>query len=188
MGMKLMGFKPTRSLKVYHNIKHSYFVYPDEKKVIGSSQATDALVKEMIKRDKVAIVRFIPRDNSVVRFCALVPQDEKTDEDGFQVPPGFQLIFLPYADDVKDLEPILEAAGMDDQAVNVDDLSRKEVDSAKLMVKNLAIKFDSRNFENPSLQKFYSGLQALALNEKEPQFEDHLLPDLEGMQKFKGII
>jgi hypothetical protein len=38
----------------------------------------------MIKDDKIAIVRFIPRDNSVVRFCALLPQDEKIDdEDGF---------------------------------------------------------------------------------------------------------
>jgi len=36
-GMKLMGFKPKSFLKVYHNIKHSYFMYPDEKKTKGSS-------------------------------------------------------------------------------------------------------------------------------------------------------
>jgi ATP-dependent DNA helicase 2 subunit 1 len=35
-GMKLMGFKPKSSLKIYHNIKHSYFVFPDEKKTKGS--------------------------------------------------------------------------------------------------------------------------------------------------------
>ncbi len=68
-----MGFKPRKALKVYHNIKHSYFIYPDEKRVTGSSQVIDALVKEMIKDDKIAIVRFIPRDNSAVRFCALLP-------------------------------------------------------------------------------------------------------------------
>lgn len=33
----------------------------------------DALIQEMIREDKLAIVRFIPRDNSVVRFCALLP-------------------------------------------------------------------------------------------------------------------
>jgi ATP-dependent DNA helicase 2 subunit 1 len=71
--MKLMGFKPRSFLKVYHNIKHSYFIYPDEKRVTGSSQVIDALVKEMIRDDKIAIVRFIPRDNSAVRFCALLP-------------------------------------------------------------------------------------------------------------------
>lgn len=68
-----MGFKPRSALKVYHNIKHSYFIYPDEKRVTGSSCVTDALIKEMIAEDKIAIVRFIPRDNSVVRFCALIP-------------------------------------------------------------------------------------------------------------------
>jgi ATP-dependent DNA helicase 2 subunit 1 len=65
----------------------------------------DALIREMIKEDKIAIVRFIPRENSIVRFCALVPQEEKIDEeDGFQTPPGFQLIFLPFADDIRDLD------------------------------------------------------------------------------------
>lgn len=37
MGMTLMGFKPKSYLKYYHNVKHSIFVYPDEKKVKGSS-------------------------------------------------------------------------------------------------------------------------------------------------------
>ena len=73
VGMKLMGFKPKNYLKVYHNVKHSYFIYPDEKRVTGSSQVLDALIKELIREDKIAIVRFIPRDNTVVRFCALVP-------------------------------------------------------------------------------------------------------------------
>jgi ATP-dependent DNA helicase 2 subunit 1 len=83
-GMKLMGFKPMSYLKVYHNVKHSYFMYPDEKKTKGSSQCTDALIKEMIAQNKVAIVKFIPRENSQVKFCAMVAQDEKIDpHDGF---------------------------------------------------------------------------------------------------------
>ena len=36
-GMQLLGFKDRSYLKVYHNIRHSYFIYPDEKKVSGSS-------------------------------------------------------------------------------------------------------------------------------------------------------
>ena len=56
------------------------------------------------------------------------------------------------------------------------------------MVKNLTIQFDSLNFENPSIQKFYSGLQALALNEKEPeQINDLLEPDYQGMKIFKPV-
>jgi len=64
-----MGFKDKSYLKVYHNIKHSYFVFPDEKKTTGASQCSDALIKEMIKEDKIAIVKFIPRENSPVRFA-----------------------------------------------------------------------------------------------------------------------
>lgn len=36
-GLKLLGFKSLETLKVYHNIKPSYFVYPDEAKIKGSS-------------------------------------------------------------------------------------------------------------------------------------------------------
>ena len=155
-----MGFKPRTYLKVHHNIKHSYFIYPDEKRVTGSSQVIDALVKEMIKDDKIAIVRFIPRDNSVVRFCALLPQEEKVDEeDGFQTPPGFQCIFLPFADDIRDLNQIMEAAGFEAEGQNeeeeksiFDQLTKDEKNAAKLLVKNMTIDFNSRNFENPSVQ------------------------------------
>jgi ATP-dependent DNA helicase 2 subunit 1 len=57
VGMTLMGFKPRSYLKVYHNVKHSTFVFPDEKRVLGSSQCADALIKEMLRKDKIAIVR-----------------------------------------------------------------------------------------------------------------------------------
>lgn len=40
--------------------------------------------------------------------------------------------------------------------------------AAKLLVKALSIDFDSRNFENPAIQKFYSNLEAIALGEDEP--------------------
>ena len=73
VGMTLMGFKPRSYLKCYHNVKHSMFVFPDEKKVLGSSQCADALITEMIRKEKVAIVRVQVRENTSVRFCALLP-------------------------------------------------------------------------------------------------------------------
>jgi len=33
VGMTLMGFKPQSYLKVYHNVKHSTFLYPNERKI-----------------------------------------------------------------------------------------------------------------------------------------------------------
>ena len=119
----------------------------------------------MIRKDKIAIVRVQVRDNTQVRFCALLPQDEKFDDmSGIQTPPGFQLIVLPFADDIRSLDNIMEAAGfqksddrMDEPAI-VDQLRPEEKNAARLLIKNLTIDFDPRNFENPSIQKFYSGL------------------------------
>ena len=152
-GMKLMGFKPRSYLKIWHNIKHSYFLYPDEKKTRGASQCTDALIKEMVKQDKVAIVKMAPRVNSQVRICALIAQEERVDPaDGFQTPAGFQMIPLPYADDVRGNKEIFENAGFgtkpgDEKSEGIlQTLSKEEKNAAKHMVKNLKIEFDSRNF------------------------------------------
>lgn len=46
------------------------------------------------------------------------------------------------------------------------------------------IEFDSRNFENPSLQKFYATLQALALWEQEiEKIEDYINPNDEALSR-----
>ena len=118
----------------------------------------------------------------------MLPQDESFDEElGLQTPPGFQLIVLPYAEDLRDLNEIKEAGGFEvDETENknsiIDSLKQEEKNAARLLIKNLTIDFNSRNFENPSIQKFYSGLQALALNEEEPEpVEDLLEPDYEEM-------
>lgn len=86
------------------------------------------------------------------------------------------MIPLPYSDDIRDNKSIMTAAGFMKEDRNgekpvgiMDQLSKEEKHAAKLMVKNLDIDFDSRNFENPTIQTFFSGLQALALNEEEPE-------------------
>jgi ATP-dependent DNA helicase 2 subunit 1 len=71
--MQLIGFKPKSSLKPYYNIRPSYFIYPDEEHVKGSSQFFDALINNLIEKDKIALVRFQPRRGVQLSFCALVP-------------------------------------------------------------------------------------------------------------------
>lgn len=135
----------------------------------------------MVAKDKVAIVRFVPRQTSAVRFCALVPQQEAFDEDNFQTPPGFNLIFLPFADDIRKPDSI--------KPVKKADVSRENVVNAKVLIKSLALDFDSRNFTNPNIQNFFNNLQAIALNEEEPEeVEDLLEPDEEGFEKYQPII
>lgn len=72
--MTLVGFKPKKKLKIYHNYRTSYFVYPDEERVSGSSQIFDALIKVMLHKDVIGIIKFVPRAHSQLRICALLPQ------------------------------------------------------------------------------------------------------------------
>jgi ATP-dependent DNA helicase 2 subunit 1 len=67
----------------------------------------------MLLKDKIAIVRFVPRATSQVRFCALYPQAESFDEDNFQTPPGFNLVFLPFSEDIRKLETVKPSQKVD---------------------------------------------------------------------------
>lgn len=63
---------------------------------------------------------------------------------------------LPYAEDIRDLDAIMEAAGFkarqeqSEEPGICDTLQKEERNAAKLLIKNLTIDFDSRNFENPA--------------------------------------
>lgn len=70
--------------------------------IVGSTVAFAALLDRMTAMDKIAIVRLTARTNSMPRIAALLPQAETFDEDGLQMdPPGFHIIPLPYADDIR---------------------------------------------------------------------------------------
>jgi ATP-dependent DNA helicase 2 subunit 1 len=180
-GMQLMGFKDKDHLKIYHNLGHSTFVVPDEKRASGSSACVDALIKEMQRRDKLAIVKFRPKEDSQIRFCALTPQEAEMGQ-----PAGFHLIVLPYADDIRSTEEMIKKADLKKEAV-VDTLTKEEKNAAKLLIKNLNFDFDSHNFRNTSLQQFFSRLQAKALGEKPEEIDDTLEPRREEMARFGEV-
>ena len=178
-GMKLMGFKSIDSIKPYYNLRESYFIHPNELYSNGSSKLIDALIKQMLNKNKCAIVKFVAREGSVIKLCALMPQAEKYDEDYFQTPPGFNMIVLPWADDIRSNSVIMAKFPKDLPEVN-----DEECELAKKLIKKMNISFDCRAFENYELQKFYATLQALALDEpSEEPVEDTLQPNEEGLEK-----
>ena len=174
-----MGFKSIESIKPYYNIRESYFIYPNELFSNGAGTLVDAMIKQMLNKKKCAIVKFVSREGSVVKFCALMPQAEKYDEDYFQTPPGFNMIILPWADDIRSNSEILAKNPKD-----LPEVTQEQSDLAKKIIKKMNISFDCRAFENVELQKFYSTLQALALEESNiEQVEDTLQPHSEGLEK-----
>jgi ATP-dependent DNA helicase 2 subunit 1 len=73
-GMTLVGFKPRSLIKPYHNLRTSYFLYPDEEHISGSSQFFDSLITELAKQNLVGILKLVPRNNQELRFAAVFPQ------------------------------------------------------------------------------------------------------------------
>lgn len=166
-GLKLMGFKPRTALKPYLHVRPAQFIFPDETSIQGSTTLFNALLKKCLARDVVAICRFIPRRNSPPRFVALLAQDEELDDQSIQIsPPGFHVIFLPFADDIRKLQYPEAPRATPDQ-----------IDKAKTFIKKLSFPFSSENFENPVLQTHYRTLEALALDKDLPDaVVDHTEP------------
>lgn len=178
-GILLLCFKPQSSLGAY-NVTHSYFLYPDEFVVEGSTLAFVALLDRMIDLKKIAIVRIVARENSPPKLAALLPQKEEfNEEDGSQkMPSGFHVIFLPFADDIRDVD--IEKTPKANQI---------QIEKAKKVVSGVRIHFDSRNFENPALQKHYANLQDLALGRDiREEITDYVTPDVDGMMQFEDEI
>ncbi|KAG5853978.1 hypothetical protein ANANG_G00032590 [Anguilla anguilla] len=118
-----------------------------------------------------------PRRNTPPRFVALVPQKEELDLNQIQItPPGFHVIFLPFADDIRTLD-----------APQFPIASRAQVDKMKEIVHKLRFKYRSDAFENPALQQHFRNLEALALDLLEPEpIEDFTKPKTEEMEKRLG--
>lgn len=113
--IKILGFQSPDHLRLEENIKHAYFIYPEEtvssprclrltsQLYTGSIRTFTALLKSCLKlkRHALALCRF--RSNSPPEFCVLIPQEETFAKDGGQLdPPGFHVVILPFVDDLRD--------------------------------------------------------------------------------------
>ena len=175
-GLTLMGFKPRSSLKLHHHIKPASFLYPDEKKVVGSTALFSSLLRRCAARDVIPICTFA-RANISPRFVALLPQQEEIDEHGLQIkPPGFHMVYLPYADDLR--------------KVTVEEHPRaneEQIDKMKEVIDKLKFTYTPDSFENPALQKFYRCLEAFALDRDEvEEFDDLTEPNVERIDRKAG--
>ncbi|KAF9130438.1 X-ray repair cross-complementing protein 6 [Mortierella sp. 14UC] len=165
--LALIGFKPRSAMRMYHNLSHSMFLYPDEASYEGSTRAFSSLLIAMHEMEKVAICSFTQRTNYSTRLVALFPQMEVMGPNGQEVPPGMQLVPLPWGDDIRPL-PILTEYTPPDELIN----------AGKAIISKLNMKrgFHPDNYENPALQKHYKVLQATAMNQTDMEIDDKTLP------------
>ncbi|KAH7910526.1 SPOC like C-terminal domain-containing protein [Hygrophoropsis aurantiaca] len=178
--IKLLGFKDKSELAFEDNIKHSIFIFPDEQRYSGSKRTFTALLKSMVAKKKIGLVLALTRRNATPVFCAMLPQEEKAEEGGWNEPSGFHLIPLPFADDIR-AAPLDEAFRASDE---IRDAARAWIE--KLCVKNGTYPPDS--YPNPALAFHNAQLQASAFREEfDPEsFEDLTRPPLDMIHKRAG--
>ncbi|KAM9426701.1 X-ray repair cross-complementing protein 6 [Pholidichthys leucotaenia] len=176
-GLFLIGFKPMDKLKLQHHIRPAVFLYPEEGEVKGSACLFSALLKKCSEKNVFALCRCISRRNYPPRFVALVPQNEEVDEAKVQItPPGFNVIYLPFADDIRTLDtPPCPVA------------SEEQVDKMKEIISKLRFKYRYDAFENPVIQQHYRNLEALALDMMVPEeMEDLIMPKVDQIDRRLG--
>lgn len=180
-GIKLLGFKDRSELRFEDNVKHSYFLYPDEMAYSGSKRTFSALLKSMVKKDKIGLALALTRRNASPIFCYLLPQEEAADESGWIVdPPGFHIIPLPFADDIR-AAPVEKGYQAQDAVVKA-----AETFVRKLTIKNGSYPPDS--YPNPSLAYHNAQLEAAAFrDEYDPDsFTDLTEPNAKAIHRKAG--
>ena len=83
-------------------MRPSYFIYPSDAAVTGSTRTFASLHKKLLKDDLMALAWLIPRRNQAPVFVAVIPQAEEFDDKETQTtPPGMHCIILPFLDDIR---------------------------------------------------------------------------------------
>lgn len=179
--LRLLGFKPLECLEDYHNLRPSTFVYPSDEEVIGSTRIFIAIHRSMLRLKRFAVAFYGSSTHS--QLVALVAQDEIMTASGQIEPPGMYMIYLPYSDDIRQIDEL--HTDMD----SVPPATEDQINKAAAIVRRIDLKdFSVCQFANPALQRHYAVLQALALDEDEmPEIKDETAPDEEGMAR-PGIV
>jgi len=171
-GLKLLGFKHESKIKVHHHLRSSFFIYPEEGLIQGSRTLFAALLDRCLAKKVVPICSFTLRTNSPPSLVALLPQEEKLSDLNVQIlPPGFHVVYLPYAEDIRTL--------------NIQSTERadaEQIDKARAVVKKLRFPYTPYRFDNPKLQWLWRNIEALALDyDERPEVRDDTVPNHEYM-------
>ncbi|XP_042495807.1 ATP-dependent DNA helicase 2 subunit KU70 isoform X2 [Macadamia integrifolia] len=181
--LRLLGFKPLSCLKDYDNLRPSTFLFPSDEEIIGSTSIFIALHRSMLRLKRFAVAFY--GSSTHPQMVAIVAQDEIATSSGQVEPPGMHMIYLPYSDDIRQIEEL---------HTNVDSVIPRATDDQFKKATALLIRVDLKDFSvcqfaNPALQRHYAVLEALALDDDVmPEIKDETVPDEEGMARSRNIV
>ncbi|XKL67540.1 hypothetical protein PGB90_003031 [Kerria lacca] len=174
-GIKLLGFKSLSYLRPEYHFRPSSFIYPCEELIKGSTLLFTTLLRQCLNKKKFAQCYMIARNYGKPYMVALVPQEErKTD---VQItPPGFHVIYLPYAENIRELDCPTQS-----------ELDVEQVELCKKIVRKLSFKYEPKMFENPKVQTHWANIEAIALNYRKPRtISDETLQDFNEVSERLG--
>ena len=180
--IKILGFKPKKSLPFWGSVHKSTFLFPSEEDYVGSTRVFTALWQKLLKDNKVAIAWCIIRSNAQPMLAAIIPSEEKTDDSitSPYFPAGLWIYPLPFADDVRDINKPTSTAQS----------SPHLRDEMRRIIQNLQLPkaiYNPLKYPNPALQWHYKILQALALEDEVPEkAEDASEPKYKAIHKRIG--
>ena len=64
-----------------------------------------------MEKGKYILCEIVPRVNTPPRLVALCPQFEEADNKIQTLPPGFHVFYLPFADDIRQIDRNIKAKG-----------------------------------------------------------------------------
>lgn len=133
----------------------------------GSSSFFAHFLEGVHGRQKVAICSLVPRKGAAIRIVALIPQlasfNEKKES---EVAAGFHLIFLPFSNELRAIDyPALEP-------------KQETIEAAISLIEAASVDYDLGNNTNPVLNRHFSLLKNIALNESnEDSISDDTVPN-----------
>lgn len=161
----LLGFKEKDAVPLHFTVDQSYFLYPNDEKVMGSTVAFANLHASMIRKGVVAIGELLTKVTATSRLIAMFPQVEVSDEGGLQVqPPGMVTVLLPFDDDVRGLD---EDTG---------EATKESVNAGVNLIEHMMFdkEFELDFFKNDSLAHFWHYIESIALETTLPEPEETL--------------
>lgn len=74
----------------------------------GSTTLFRALLEKCLEKEKFILCEIICRVNTPPKLVALYPQQEQIEDKIQIIPPGFHVLYLPFADDLRQIDRIIE--------------------------------------------------------------------------------
>ena len=177
--LKLLGFKPVSHIcKEKCFFKSSYFLFPNESVIEGSTVAFKALHKACKDMEMAAICVLCTRINAKPINVGLIPSSKPL---GLNVDVGFDVVPLPFIENVRDIN------------LNEDDENKSpKIEEAhkslmREIVSQVLIDYKPDMFEDPKVQSKYRALEAIALGDDDDiePFVDTTKPNPENFYDIK---